>query len=217
MDTNGHWWTCWETLTPQGLSSDTGSAYYHRFMQGWRATRPVDVARLNNGVFCAVLRKYCLLFAVLIPTELVGTVLIAHHRVPSMSTGHVLAVTVPLVLTGFLTHFVVGLLGVLFIVAVGSLAWWRHVLAIGGPSAALAALASASRRIVLRLAHSSNPAVVRGGVVRRDRPIRDVPEHPLLDQLRCSLSILSTAPPAVPIAPEDPLVRIDQLIARRIA
>jgi hypothetical protein len=164
-----------------------------------------------------VLRKYYVLFKVLIPTELIGTVLIAHHRVPSMSIGHVLAATVPLMLAGFLTHFVVGLLGVLFVVAVGSLAWWRHVLATGRPSAALATLAAASRRVVLRLAHSSTPAVARGGVVRRERPIRDVPEHPLLDQLRCSLSILSTAPPAVPIAPEDPLVRIDQLISRRIA
>ena len=178
-------------------------------MKNWRATRPIDVARLNNGVFCSVLWKYCLLFAVLIPTELIGTVLIAHHRVPSMSIGHVLAVATPVILTGFLTHFLLGLLGVMFIVAVGSLVWWRHVLAIGGPSAALAVLAAVSRRIVLRLAQPSNSVAASGGVVRRERTIRDVPEHPLLDQLRSALSISSTAPPAFPITHMDRLVRSD--------
>jgi hypothetical protein len=185
-------------------------------MQNWRALRPVDVARLNDSVFRAVIRFYEILFAIMIPIELSSTIAIAHHRFPQMSIAHVLAVAIPFFLTAFFTHFVLGFIGVMFLVAVGSLAWWRHVLAFGGPSAALTVLAVASRRVVIRLAQPSIPSVV-AGLVRRDHPLRSVPEHPLLDQLRCALSISSTAPPGVPITHADFFVRIDQLISRRIA
>ena len=119
-------------------------------MPEWRATRPVDVARLNSSVFLAVLRKYGGLFAFVAPAYLLAAVLLGEHRLPTLTPGHILAVAIPLFLTGIVGHFLLGLLGVMFIVTVGSLIWWRHILAVGGPSAALAALVSAARRLVSR-------------------------------------------------------------------
>lgn len=55
-------------------------------MPDWRATRPVDVARLNSSVFLAVIGKYEVVLALAAPAYLAAGVLLAHHRFPPLTT-----------------------------------------------------------------------------------------------------------------------------------
>ena len=185
-------------------------------MQQWRATRPADVARLNGGVFLAVARAYLVVFAVLLPGDAIASLLLAHHRLPTLGITHVLALALPFFVTGFLSHVTLGLLGMMFLVAVNSLIWWRHVLAVGGPSGVLAALALSIRRVVFRLAHRVDPVAV-ARVTHREQMARAVPAHPLLDQLRAALLIAPDAPPSLLAHLSDHPVRTDQLTSRRAA
>ena len=185
-------------------------------MPEWRAIRPVDVARLNSSVFLAVIRKYEIVLALAAPAYLVAAVLLAHHRFPSLTTTHILAVAIPLFLTGFVTHLMLGLLGVMFLIAVGSLVWWRHVLAVGRPSEALAAIVSATRRLVARLEHRVDPSLLATDS-RRGHTTLAAPIHDLLDELRAALLIAPDAPPLRLALLADRTVRTDQLTSRRNA
>lgn len=204
-------------LIPQGLFNETPSAYDHRLMQDWRASRPVDVARLNSSVFRAVLRKFELLFVVMIPIEIVSVLLLAHHRDPTMGMAQVLAHSIPFLLTGSLTHFLGGLLVAMFLVALGSLAWWRHVLAIGRPSTVLAALASAVRGILRRLVRKLDGRADLLAVPARRRAGRSPRLPSVIDQLCASLCLAPSAPPLRLALAADRSVRPDQLTARRAA
>jgi hypothetical protein len=185
-------------------------------MPEWRATRPVDVARLNSSVFLAVLRKYGVLFAFVAPAYLLAAVLLGEHRLSTLTPGHILAVAIPLFLTGIVGHFLLGLLGVMFIVTVGSLIWWRHILAVGGPSAALAALVSAARRLVSRFERQVDTALLATNS-RREHATLVAPIHDLLDELRAALLVAPDAPPLRLALLADRSVRTDQLTSRRVA
>ncbi|MHB1599258.1 MAG: hypothetical protein ACYCXY_10340 [Acidimicrobiales bacterium] len=161
-------------------------------MEEWRAFRPVDVARLNSSVFVALFRKYGLLFALALPAYLGGALLLAAERFPKLGVAHILSVAAPLFLAGFVTHLAVGLLGAVFLVAVGSLVWWRHILATGAPSAVRGVIASSARRIVFRLARQIDAGTF-AVLARRSRELLLVPVHGLLDQLSAALCIAADA------------------------
>ncbi|HEY5272726.1 MAG TPA: hypothetical protein VIJ34_05770 [Acidimicrobiales bacterium] len=163
-------------------------------MPDWRATRPVDVARLNSSIFLAVLRKYGVAFVFLTPPYLLAAILLGEHRFPTHTPGQILAAAIPLFLTGVVSHLFLGLVAVMFIVTVGSLIWWRHVLAVGGLVVALAALLSALRRIVSQFEHRVDPSLL-ATALRRQQATLGAPIHDLLDQLRVSLLAASDAPP----------------------
>jgi hypothetical protein len=110
-------------------------------MQDGRATQPVDVARLNSGIFLALFKRFGIVVAICLPIYFGGIVAIAALRLPQLSTGFVLA-HVWFAFAAFAGHLAFGLALSTFWIAVGSLAWWRHVLARGGPNLVLVALAS---------------------------------------------------------------------------
>jgi hypothetical protein len=195
---------------------ETPEAYRSLLMAQWRATRPVDVARLNSSIFLAVLRKYGIAFVFLTPAYLLAAVLLGEHHFPTLTPGHLLAAAILLVVTGVVGRLLLGLVAVMFIVTVGSLVWWRHVLAVGGPSAALAALVSAARRIVSRFEHWVDPSLL-ATESRRKHATLVAPIHDLLDQLCAALHVASDAPPLRLALHADRSVRTDQLISRRTA
>ena len=207
-------------------AGDTAEAYRSKPMPDWRATRPVDVARLNSSVFLAVIHKYEILLAVIrkfeilcaivMPAYLIVAVLLAHHRFPSLTTTHTLVVAIPMFLTGFASHLALGLLGAMFLIAVGSLIWWRRVLAVGGPSSVLATLAAAMHGVAVRLVHRMDPGLV-ALLTRREHATHAVPGHSLLDQLRAALLIAPDAPPSRLVLLADRMVCTDQLTSRRAA
>jgi len=176
----------------------------------------VDVARLNSGVFLAVLRRYGVLFVIGAPVYFATVVLVGEHRAPGLGAGRILAAIWPYFLTGFVGHLLVGFLVVAFIVSVGSLFWWRHVLAVGGLSAALAAIASTALRLVTRFARGVNNDAV-ATLFRRERATLADPVHDLLDELRAALLASPDAPPLRLALLADRSVRSDQSISRRVA
>ena len=153
-------------------------------MDDWRATRPVDVARLNSGVFLAVLRKFAVVAAICAPVYFGAIVVLAEVRAPQLSIGFVLAHVWLYFLTAFVGHLALGLVIMTFCTAVGSLIWWRNVLARGGPNTVLAALASIAHRVVFRLAQRIDGGLLAVSAVR-ERMIPTGPDHTLLAQ-RCS-------------------------------
>ncbi|MDA8265348.1 MAG: hypothetical protein M0T79_08405 [Actinomycetota bacterium] len=185
-------------------------------MPEWCSTRPVDVARLNSSVFLAVLCKYGVFSAIAAPIYFATVVILGERRAPKLGAGHILAATWPYFLTGFVGRFLLGLLAGTFIAAVGSLVWWRHILAVGGPYAALAALASAARRLVARIERRVDPSLV-ATLARRPHITDVVPIQSLLDQLRAALLGAPAAPPLRLAVLADRSVRTDQLIPRRTA
>jgi len=197
-------------------AGDTAEAYRSKPMPDWRATRPVDVARLNSSILLAVIRKFEILCAIVMPAYLIVAVLLAHHRFPSLTTTHTLVVAIPMFLTGFASHLALGLLGAMFLIAVGSLIWWRRVLAVGGPSSVLATLAAAMHGVAVRLVHRMDPGLV-ALLTRREHATHAVPGHSLLDQLRAALLIAPDAPPSRLVLLADRMVCTDQLTSRRAA
>ena len=103
-----------------------------------------------------------------------------------------------------------------FCTAVGSLIWWRNVLARGGPNLVLAALTSIVNRIALRLAQHIDSDLVAVLAIR-ERMISIGPDHTLLAQLRVALVVAPDGPPSRLVQLADPMVRTDQLISRRAA
>jgi len=176
----------------------------------------VDVARLNSGVFLAVLRRYGVLFAIGAPVYFCTLLIVGEHRAPGLGAGRILAAIWPYFLTAFVGHLVVGFVAVAFVVSVGSLFWWRHVLAVGGPAAALAALASAALRLVTRIGRGVNDDAV-ATPLRWERATLADPVHDLLDELRAALLASPDAPPLRLALPADRSVRSDQSISRRAA
>ena len=185
-------------------------------MHDWRATRPVDVARLNSGVFLAVLRKFAVAAAICAPVYFGAIVVLAEVRAPQLSIGFVLAHVWLYFLTAFVGHLALGLVIMTFCTAVGSLIWWRNVLARGGPNTVLAALASIAHRVVLRLAQRIDSGLLAVSAVR-ERMIPTGPDHTLLAQLRVALVVAPDGPPSRLVHLADPMVRTDQLTPRRTA
>ncbi len=183
-------------------------------MPEWRATRPVDVARLNSSVFLAVLSKYGVLFAIGAPIYFATVVILGERRAPELGVGHILEVAGPHFLAGVVGHLLFGFVAVAFTVAVASLVWWRHLLAVGGPSAALAAFASAARRLIGRIEHRVDASLI-ATLARRAHMTDVVSIHSLLDQLLAALLVAPDAPPLRLALPADRSARTDQSISRR--
>ena len=193
-------------------------------MEKWHATRPVDVARFNGGVFLVAARAYLVLFLVLLPVDVIGAMVVDHHRLPTFSTAHVLSIALPFFVTGFSATPPLSSSVAMSLIAVGSLAWWRHVLAVGGPSAALAVLASAIRRVVV-----PSRAPVATPVHSRSPRSPGTDDPSAFPNTPCSTSFASRwqslPTPLLPtdttsdlrVRLADPRVRLEQLILRRTA
>lgn len=185
-------------------------------MPQWRVTRPVDVARLNSGVFIAVLRRYGALIAIGAPIYFATVVILGARRTPELGVGGILARIWPYFLSGFVGRLLLALVAAMSIVAIYSLIRWRQILAFDGPSALLSAFASAIRRLIIRIERRVDDSL-HAAPFRRANESTVVPIHTLLDQLRACLLIAPAAPPLQLALCADRSVRPDQLILRRIA
>jgi hypothetical protein len=163
------------------------------------ALSSVAIARMNDAAlfeFARIIRDAVMPFAACY--FVVGLLFTTYCR-PTVGLSRVVAELTMGFVTTTPMHVAVAAVMVLFLVAFSSLVGWRHVLARGCPPALLALLRAASRADRVTL---PNVGLALGGravdVFERERTL----VLSMVDQLRRSLVIASTAPP-----PQHGLVR----------
>lgn len=170
----------------------------------------------ESSVFVAVLDTYGPRFAVGAPISFATVVILGEPHAPGLGVGHIHEVAGPHLLAGVVGHLLFGFVAATFTVVVGSPGWWRHVLAVGGPSAALAASACAARRLVGRIEHRVEAGPI-ATLVRRVHLSDLVPARGLLDQLLAALLVAPDAPLLRFALPADRSARSGPSISRRAA